>query len=404
MTRRLIAALLVSFFGCGDGGGGQATPLSGPNVVAVVVDQGPSSLDKPDTNGLYVTVTLCEPGTSNCQTIDHMLVDTGSVGVRVLESELTLTLPAAQDASGLALAECVQFVDGSSAWGPVKLSDIQVGGEAASMLPIQVIGSQSYPMASDCTGTSITNPDSLGANGILGVGVSLNDCGAACAQTFLNPGLYYSCASTQAGACKVVAVPVDRQVPNPVAAFPDNNGVMIRLSSVPASGAPSVSGQMVFGVGTQANNGLGSANVFLFDPYGNVETAFPAGGTQYPSYLDTGTNGLFFLDSTTTNLPLCTGGLSGFYCPTSTENLSATVVGSDGTSSVVDFSVANASRLAARNFAFGNLAGPMPGFSPNASLQLPGFDWGLPFFFGRTVFVAIEGQTTPAGPGPYFAF
>jgi len=173
---------------------------------------------------------------------------------------------------------------------------------------------------------------------------------------------------------------------------------------VPASGAPSVSGQMVFGVGTQANNGLGSANVFLFDPYGNVETAFPAGGTQYPSYLDTGTNGLFFLDSTTTNLPLCTGGLSGFYCPTSTENLSATVVGSDGTSSVVDFSVANASRLAARNFAFGNLAGPMPGFSPNASLQLPGFDWGLPCFFGRTVFVAIEGQTTPAGPGPYFAF
>jgi hypothetical protein len=32
------------------------------------------------------------------------------------------------------------------------------------------------------------------------------------------------------------------------------------------------------------------------------------------------------------------------------------------------------------------------------------FGWGLPFFFGRTVFLAIEGQPTPAGAGPYYAF
>ena len=30
--------------------------------------------------------------------------------------------------------------------------------------------------------------------------------------------------------------------------------------------------------------------------------------------------------------------------------------------------------------------------------------WGLPFFFGRNVFVAIEGQSTPAGVGPYWAY
>jgi hypothetical protein len=32
------------------------------------------------------------------------------------------------------------------------------------------------------------------------------------------------------------------------------------------------------------------------------------------------------------------------------------------------------------------------------------FDWGLPFYYGRTVFTAIEGQNTSAGAGPYFAF
>ena len=29
---------------------------------------------------------------------------------------------------------------------------------------------------------------------------------------------------------------------------------------------------------------------------------------------------------------------------------------------------------------------------------------GLPFFFGRNVFVAFVGANTPAGPGPYIAF
>jgi hypothetical protein len=46
-----------------------------------------------------------------------------------------------------------------------------------------------------------------------------------------------------------------------------------------------------------------------------------------------------------------------------------------------------------RNSAFNNLAGD---FST--------FDWGLPFFLGRTVFVGIEGQSSSLGTGPFFAF
>ena len=32
------------------------------------------------------------------------------------------------------------------------------------------------------------------------------------------------------------------------------------------------------------------------------------------------------------------------------------------------------------------------------------FDWGLPFFFGRPTFIAIEGQSTTGGTGPYWAY
>ena len=73
-----------------------------------------------------------------------------------------------------------------------------------------------------------------------------------------------------------------------------------------------------------------------------------------------------------------------------------------GSNANVSFSVVNASSLVASDFAFSNLAGPMPGLPTDATV--PGPDWGLPFYFGRTVFTAIESQNTPAGPGPYFAF
>lgn len=58
-------------------------------------------------------------------------------------------------------------------------------------------------------------------------------------------------------------------------------------------------------------------------------------------------------------------------------------------------SVANADSLFATNDSeLGRLAGPFPG----------SFDWGLPFFYGRNVFTAIEGKSTPQGSGPYWAF
>ena len=38
------------------------------------------------------------------------------------------------------------------------------------------------------------------------------------------------------------------------------------------------------------------------------------------------------------------------------------------------------------------------------TLGLQTFDRGLPFFYGRTVYTALENAATPAGKGPFFAY
>ena len=49
------------------------------NVAVVVIDSGPAGANN-IINVPFVSVTACRPGTSICQTIDHVLVDTGSYG------------------------------------------------------------------------------------------------------------------------------------------------------------------------------------------------------------------------------------------------------------------------------------------------------------------------------------
>ena len=406
MTSKALVPVAVVSVLCASCGGGTAKQPPGcavvdppatvePNTVGLIVDSGPQCVGY--INGLFASVTICVPGTTTCQIIDHLLVDTGSFGVRVLESELHLALPAVTNASGQGLAECVQFVDGA-AWGPVALADVTVGHELAQNLAIQLIGEASYTMPYDCTGTPITDLQTLGCNGILGIGPRLQDCGAACASASRS-NLYYACSSAQA--CAMAAVPVAQQVSNPVGAFPvDNNGTIIQLGAIGANGATSVSGVLTFGIGTQTNNGLGSATVLAIDRTDYFSTTFPVGGTPYTSVLDTGSNGMFFLNTALTHLQMCTSkGLSAWYCPDSTTSLGATLSSLSGASTTIVFNVGNASRVSASAAAF-DMAGPMPDFS-NTEGSL-GFIWGLPFFYGRAVYTAIEGRGTPAGP--YFAF
>jgi uncharacterized protein DUF3443 len=399
--RLAVAGGLAGILGCGGSGGsaptaasspGQAFGAPGPNVQPVVVNAGPAGNY---ANGIFTSVTVCVPATTECQTIDGVLVDTGSSGLRLLSSVLTLPLPLVRDRAGAPIAECNQFQD-SYQWGPLLSADVRLAGETAPAVPLQSIGDPAFSsIPEDCASSGLPLEDSveaLGANGILGIGLWRQDCGPACAATDeSNPGLYYTCA---ASGCRAAAVDVSRQAQNPVWLFPtDNNGVALQLPSLPDLGAAEADGSLVLGIGTRANNASAGAAVLRLDDEGNFTTVFA--GTPYSaSYLDSGTNGLYFLDPATTGLQTCAD-TSDFYCPTLPVTLSATNVGLDGAGAAANFRLVSADALFdTPNSAFSDLGGP----------RSEGFAWGLPFFFGRTVFTAIEGQDTPAGAGPWFAY
>ncbi len=387
--------LLLLVSGCGGGGDGGSTLPTGPNVLSVSVS--PNAPPFNNANLLFTTVTICVPGTSNCQTIDHVLVDTGSVGVRIMASALapSLILPQSRDVgSNDPLVECGQFASGST-WGPVKVADVRLANEIAQSVPMQIIGDPTFPtVPGGCAGPRINSVGNLGANGLLGIGLFLQDCGLACEQaTGFNA--YFSCVGST---CSEVTAPRTQQVSNPVALFSvNNNGTVITLPPIGSNGASGVTGALVFGIGTQGNNGLGGARIQTVDPdFGTFVTNINA-TTYTSSFVDSGSNALFFNATFDPSIVTCGGNLQDFYCPPAIKNLVAMNQQDSGGGSAiaVSFQVANASTLNTSFFAFNNIAGPGPGGV---------FDWGLPFFFGRNVYTAIEGQNTPAGAGPYLAY
>jgi hypothetical protein len=397
--------LCLSALSCGGGGSSNLGPPAPPpptgnNVVTVTVDEGPLPTTNAAVNTLYTTITVCFPGSAvNCQTIDHIEVDTGSYGLRILAPVMnaTLNLPVQLASNGDSLVQCTQFVDGYS-WGPVVLADVQIGGESAASLPIQSIGDARFTtVPADCSGTGTAEDTvaAFGANGILGIGPFALDCPAC--ETQVIPGTYYACTATT---CTGTTVPAASQVPNPVTKFAtDNNGTIIQLPSVANAGAATVTGTLTFGIDTQSNNVSGTETVLTVNDVAELTMVF--NGTNWTqSFIDSGSNGIYFTDASIT--ACTTMGLTDFYCPGNNLTLPLTIQGANGVmTNNLTFLVGNAQTMlsnpAAANYgAFPLLAGTNP--NPQS------FDYGLAFFYSRRVATAIEGATTTAGTGPYVAF
>jgi len=392
--------------------GGKGTTASVPaaptlNTLAVTVDSGPAAATG-QINHAYVTVKVCTPGSqTQCASVDHVLLDTGSVGLRLVRSVLTaggVTLSAQTDSQGRAIEECVSF-GGGQTWGPVALVDVTLAGESAAKLPVQVMddtGAGAPPPATcGANGTLINAVSGFGANGVLGLGVFAQDCGSACVNAAAPLPLYYGC--TAAGTCTAENAALAVQVANPVAMFAaDNTGIIVNLPSLQnANGDASVQGELIFGIATQADNALPLAGLTVLgaDANGDFTATYNGGTTMLPALIDSGTDSYWFDDPNTPVCPAATYGVfGGYYCPATAPQSVFAVnmgVGVNNASSTVDFAIADPSTFVPSAAAFINLAG-----GPASK----NFIWGMPFFYGRKIYVGIDQQTAGAYTGPYYAY
>ena len=433
----LFAALLA---GCGggnssvttySGGSGVSTVTvdqpTGPNTTEIVVDSGPGSFSLGAANIPYVTVRVCAPNSTNCVSIDHVFLDTGSYGLRVLKSSVAaLSLPPVTLAANAALnqgagtaVECYAFVLGGL-WGPLARADVHVAGETASAIPVQVIDDTNGALTApaDCLaaagGKVFNSAGSLQANAILGIGMLPLDCGQTCAAgNYAGFNVqYYSCPDAVTAHCQAAAVPAELQVQNPVARFvpddgnpqSDNNGTIISLPTLPNLGAGVARGRLVFGIGSRSNNQISPAAKMIMadanpDSPSYLYFTTTMGQSSFPdSYIDSGSNAYFFNDATLAQACKSSGGSSasgGWYCPGGSTPVARSALLSDaaGHQVPVDFSIASADLLFnGPNAAFATLGGAIQQ-SPRT------FVWGLSFFFGRSVYTSIWGQAlSPNGP------
>jgi len=382
----------------GDSSPSDDTPTTPPNIASITIDNTLGAT----VNQPYVTVKLCPPNAPTdaaCSTVDHMLLDTGSIGVRVfagaLGSSQASRLPqqtgASNDTSGNApLAQCALFGSGYL-WGALRRADVTIGGMTARDIPVQIVGDDAYGSTpADCVSRGVADlgtVDALGAKGVVGIGHRARDFPQA-AQTAL-AATYYYCAS--ATSCTAARVPLEQQTMNPVAAFAtDNNGTIIRLPALPPDGQASAAGELIFGVGTRSNNALpANPTILAVSDQGTLTTMYAS--RSVPAIVDSGTNGLMFRD---TSIPT---GVNNWFAPQNTLSLSATMMSTVGLQATVPFSIADAERLFESHYAAYDSLGAL-------SLSSNMFVWGLPFYYGRSVYTVLSGTQAGDRTGPFVAF
>jgi hypothetical protein len=372
------------------------------NVLSVTVDPGPIGFLAADLgnqfNQPYTSVMVCTPGSSSdCQVIDHILVVSYLTGLRIMASALNPggtspaggAVPVPVTIGGSPLRECMVY-DGY-AWGSVVTADVYLGGYLLSSLPIQLMGDTASGAApSDCaaTGNNLGSVQSLAANGILGINSFASNYDCPTCATAAQATTYYSCPS--GGSCASTAVPLASQLVNPISQVPTyNNGAILALDAPAATGAQSASGTLTLGINIDGTNQLGTTPLLTVSSIGAFTTSFA--GTVYTSYISSAATTNYFPSSTIT---LCDD--SNFYCPATPLTETATLIGANNAQVVETFAVTNA------DVDFGNADfSALPGLSEPYSAN---FIWGVPFFYGKSVYLLYAGQTVAGVTGPAIGF
>ncbi len=282
------------------------------------MNQIPVYMDKVKTNSPMVSITICEPGTNHCQTINRISLDTGSIGLRLNASVLKLKLPYVTNQQGGHVDECVDFGGGSTYAGPIQYADVRVGGLVAKKLRIQFyndkvdLGGQGGYGGCESTATS---------NGILGIGpLDKYECPSSVGSC----PTYFLCKEGSLECSPLSQLPPHVALDNPIYNLEsNNNGFMLSFPKLnqPINGP--ITGKLTFGVGFQQDNSIPKKDqIFGLNKGGFLPVVFP---NQLHSTLlfDTGVMDYFF-PANPGNVTPCDNNSPLLYllCPTKPVNVS----------------------------------------------------------------------------------
>lgn len=382
------AAQLFSPYNTATTGCGTATNIGSGNVAPLYVDGLPCvPADYPDWNQPYTNVKICAPGsTTNCQVFDHIIVDSGSDGLRLVASTVKSGLLSAMPSvtsSGRPIAECEQYVS-SFTYGPLKAADVYIAGKLVKRFPIQMIGAKGFAVPATCSSGGGTETDTEAAfdgKGLVGVAFDLNDT-----------GIYYSCGTSGSGCWIDNSYP---GIPNLTSKFSsDNNGVVISLPSIALSGSASpVMGSLVFGVGTETNNTPPAGTIALSNNLSEGVFNIKVGTAKAQAYIDSGTNDLVIAGP----WAKCGSG-DGYFCANNVAiSMGLYGIGKTAPQYSIGFTIGNADNLLNN----GDVAYKDVAEVASSGSSLTGtYALGLATFFGRTEYFVFNGKTSKLGTGP----
>jgi hypothetical protein len=161
-------------------------------------------------------------------------------------------------------------------------------------------------------------------------------------------------------------------------------------------------GKAIFGIGTNADNAVESSNVNVYPSnpgagvYIGMNTQY--NNSSYWGFLDTGSNFYYFNDDGESSIATCNNNNPSPYCPN--NDLPLTI----SNQSINEFKnstiyIGNAQSLLNNgNNAYSNI-----GIYTDPGVENI-FDLGLPFFYGKTIYVGFNGESSSIASGAYWAF
>lgn len=364
------------------------------NQVLIAVEQMPALNGSESTINIpYTTVTVCNPNTAQCIAVPHVLVDTGSYGLRILDSALTgLNLPNVRStSSNTPLYECAYFINNFT-FGAIVSGNITLGNlSTTTPTSFQLIDTTGNNGPCNTSGSfNSGSQQALGANGIIGIGNLTDDSSGANYYTSQSPTSSWQLTATPSTNSSGLVV-------NPVLQFssPNNNGTLMTMLPVSQS-ACSAYGTLSMGLGS---NNLSGLTMIGTDQYGQINATVPTPGL-YPgttltgSFVDSGSNEIF-VDLTLKQSNFGNNSSPNYlYQPSNPTPISFTL--SNPNNSAQSFQ--SSFTVTDPTSAFNNNFNAIPGYAGPENAKA--LDLGFPYFYGHSIAYLIAGQTASSYTGP----